>query len=867
MPTQLPVEIIGRIIQLVYHSSSKRKAILPLLLVSPTFRIETERLLYSHICLRTLSQVVRCFQTINARPNIPRTIRQLHISISLDSTLPDFSLFDFLSMNGAVQGGEQALRMRNARAAKYTGKVLRSFAVLVNRTLNKLVSLQEYSLSLGRPYGREELPFAPMWLPTQAPFKLRRFIVDLNLSPHMTRFLQSQPSITDLLAPQFSHQPGRLPLPQGALPKLRGLVVTPEVASLIVPGRPVKRVVLKSSTRQGPTRIIEGIVNAIPALAQSTIPVKSLDIVVPQMPATADLLLKPLAVGLPHLEHLTLRRAFILPSENVYDVYESEAFTAPLADFQHLKTLQLPAPPPYYHLREAGIMNEMIDPFAGAPITIHANINGQIFAGPAPAPPPVVFGPPLPPNFANPNGNDDNNGDEAGGHGAGGGVGGAVGGFFAIPLGGGGLFGGGILPPIHAGQQPPAGNGGNLPPPPAAGPGAGALPGFFQNLFGLGQQPPVNQNDNAANPPNPNGNGNAAALGAPLEPPAPAQDQAPGPDVANFDELMDDGADGEVVADFFVVTAGPMAGDEGENGDENDADLAGEQPEPQEENDDPAAQPGAANAGPLPPPPPLFNLNQVLNQATNLIMQQLQNHIQAQFGGINGLHVGGPGGVPNPAPAAANANANPAPTANANPLPGLAAATTPGEFDPDTELPDLEPLAGPHPAGGAATPPPPPGPAPPVNFQTTFVTAWNPDTGEMMMDAGGAGDPHDTRPPSARRDFKDPKVIEILDKGQRSLKGRELEILDKWKLGGFAPGLKSVVFDMDAVVRRRTIWTWKESASTAPQPTGSRFTTVSSGDEDGDVQIHNADEGTVEASSDVGGKWEVEYVDKGVYNL
>lgn len=179
-----------------------------------------------------------------------------------------------------------------------------------------------------------------------------------------------------------------------------------------------------------------------------------------------------------------------------------------------------------------------------------------------------------------------------------------------------------------------------------------------------------------------------------------------------------------------------------------------------------------------------------------MIMQQLQNHIQAQFGGINGLHVGGPGGVPNPAPAAANANANPAPTANA--LPGLAAAATPGEFDPDAELPDLEPLAGPHPAGGAATPPPPPppGPAPPVNFQTTFVTAWNPDTGEMMMDAGGAGDPHDARAPSARRDFKDPKVIEILDKGQRSLKGRELEILDKWKLGGFAPGLKSVVFDM-----------------------------------------------------------------------
>lgn len=193
-------------------------------------------------------------------------------------------------------------------------------------------------------------------------------------------------------------------------------------------------------------------------------------------------------------------------------------------------------------------------------------------------------------------------------------------------------------------------------------------------------------------------------------------------------------------------------------------------------------------------------MNQALNQATTMIMQQLQNHIQAQFGGINGLHVGVPGGVPNPAPAA-NANANPAPTANANPLPALAAAATPAELDPDADLPDLEPLAGPQPAGDAATPPPPPppGPAPPVNFQTTFVTTWNPDTGEMMMDAGGAGDPNDHRPPSARRDFKDPKVVEILDKGQRSLKGRELEILDKWKLGGFAPGLKSVIFDMVSI--------------------------------------------------------------------
>ncbi|KIO29252.1 hypothetical protein M407DRAFT_70734 [Tulasnella calospora MUT 4182] len=312
---QLPVEIIGRIIQLVYFSSSKRKAILPLLLVSPTFRIETERLLYSHLCLRTLSQVVRCFQTINARPNIPRTVRQLHVSVTLNSNLPAAGLFDFISLDGTVLGDEQVLRMREARAAKLTGKVLRPFGVLVHRTLNKLVSLQEYSLSLGNAPGRDELAFAPMWLPAQAPFTLRRFIVDLNLSPPMTRFLQSQPSITDLLAPHFYNQPGRLPLPKGSLPKLRGLVLSPEVASSIVPGRPVKRVVLKPSGQRGAPRMIDAITHAIPFLAQSTVPVKSIDLVAPQLPDITELLLKPLAAGLPYLEHIALRRSFIFPDE------------------------------------------------------------------------------------------------------------------------------------------------------------------------------------------------------------------------------------------------------------------------------------------------------------------------------------------------------------------------------------------------------------------------------------------------------------------------------------------------------------------------------------------------------------------------
>ncbi|KAG8920876.1 hypothetical protein FRC01_000553 [Tulasnella sp. 417] len=152
-----------------------------------------------------------------------------------------------------------------------------------------------------------------------------------------------------------------------------------------------------------------------------------------------------------------------------------------------------------------------------------------------------------------------------------------------------------------------------------------------------------------------------------------------------------------------------------------------------------------------------------------------------------------------------------------------------------------------------------------MNFQTTFITAINPQTGEMVMDAGAEGPDGMPLPPTRRRDYKDPKVIEILDKGQRELKSRELKILDKWKLGGYAPGLKSVVLEMDPHTRRRTIWTWKGSKPTAPQPTSSRLTTVSDGDDDGDVPIRNADDEALEVNANIGGMWNVEYVHKGAY--
>ncbi|KAG9026025.1 hypothetical protein FS837_004751 [Tulasnella sp. UAMH 9824] len=85
-------------------------------------------------------------------------------------------------------------------------------------------------------------------------------------------------------------------------------------------------------------------------------------------------------------------------------------------------------------------------------------------------------------------------------------------------------------------------------------------------------------------------------------------------------------------------------------------------------------------------------------------------------------------------------------------------------------------------------------------------------------------------------------------------------------MGGYAPNLKNVVFEMDQVTRRRTVWAWKGNQPTAPPATSSRLTTVSDGDDDGDVQIRNADDEALDVNSNVGGMWDVDYVHKGVYS-
>lgn len=73
----------------------------------------------------------------------------------------------------------------------------------------------------------------------------------------------------------------------------------------------------------------------------------------------------------------------------------------------------------------------------------------------------------------------------------------------------------------------------------------------------------------------------------------------------------------------------------------------------------------------------------------------------------------------------------------------------------------------------------------PLHFTTTFMGVVDPTTGTAMSDEDI---------PQPRVD--DPVVEEICEKGRRGVKAKELEVLERWKMGGFAPQLKTVSFDM-----------------------------------------------------------------------
>ncbi|KAG8908449.1 hypothetical protein FRB99_006654 [Tulasnella sp. 403] len=770
MPLQLPVEIIGRIIQLVYDSQPKRSAkpLLPLLRVSPTFRVEVERILYSTLYLKSSAQVVKCFTTICKRPHLPRTVRTLTVSLHLNSQVPPIDFWDFLLHPTASQSSTKERRFR------HTGRVLRAFALLVTRTLGTLTNLQDYSLSMGGHPGRDEVHFASIWLPANAPFRLRRFIVDLNLSPVMMAFLASQTSIVDLLAPSFTSD--RLPFSKDLLPKLRGLVATSPVGASLAAGRPIRRVVLKDKPRSD---TLTPLLNAIPELSKSTSTIKSFDGLVPDVTAVPGAIWTPLFTHLPDLENITFRRMF-LTSEDEYALYTSEEFCQPLSEFRNLKFLALPAPPPFTHLREAGVISELDDLANAPPLAIHANINAQIVHG---VPPPngqpgghpPIFGPPPPPGHPQ--------------------------------NAGGGTFHFNFQHGPGAQGAPPPGPPPLVPDPAPAG-AAQALPGlppFLQQLFGF--PPPANANQPGppqanAGPPPPGG----AAAENPIAPQG----------AINFSQTF-------VIQGNAAIPVNP--GPPGE--------MPGGPAPPPNGGIPVPLNPGGPNGPQQAPPAPFAGLINIGNQIAAATANMLN-----LFDQMHGNNPGNPTG--NDPDAAAEVPANPEGLDNAGGPQGLFdAAGDPAGMPATMFFPMHIPGLGPAPPGGAG-PPPPPGGNPdgePLQFNTTVFSLVDPITGAAIDEEA---------PP--RKPAPDPKREEVIEVGRRNLRDKELEILDKWKLGGYAPNLVSVHFDMDA--KRRTVWTWKQQASMTPAPA------PSSSENDNSATA----ETTETNRPGLDGHWEVEYI-------
>ncbi|KAG8886632.1 hypothetical protein FRB97_000052 [Tulasnella sp. 331] len=773
MATQLPVEIIGRILAVLYNGAATGKytpsALLSLSLVSPTFRAEAERLIYAHIHLKSTSQVVRCFQAVQRRPLLANYIRGLSIYLSLNSSEP-FLLWQMLGMPQA-----------STAKSRHLGRVMKPFGDLVTRTLVKMNNLQDYSLSLGGEPGRAELVFAAPWLPVNPPFRLRRFIVDLNLSPMMVNFLVSQPAIVDLLAPWF--QAERETIPRNALPQLKTILCNSPMAAALVPRRPVRRVAVKDT---GSARsVLAPILASLPELAKASVSVRQFDAAVNDMTTVGPMLWGSLQSHLPRLETITLRRPFAI-NEDVYAIYQSDTFTTPLASFSKLKHLVLPAPHPIVHLRAAGMVPTGTAPAtAGAVLDIFTNFGAQLHqAGQPPFPPPVNFhlnltagspdggaGAPQPPvDPGEPTQPPDEQWvllEEQ-----------------VVEV--------NVLDPIDVDDHPTA----NPPNPPAlvpfspppsppaavntAPPGPAAmlppLPPYLQDLMNMAWNPPPG-NAGAAG-------GGAGAIGgqAPLnaDNQAGAQGPLPFPGQGNMPWLgLGQG----------ILIHGTITHNIGQPGD-------APQVQPPNAGTAPAAPhfpfftfgPGGANPGgpppPQPPPPPPPPQQNPPQQNPHAGLHALGAQIQDTTTAIMNMIAQS--------------------QANVNQLQQQIAQTQTNLTQMQEDLTALETAAfGAGDGGGNGAPagaaggtgggpfPPPPMPMHmPVNFNTTFVVTAGDDVGDEDGLVPAPGVQHRRRP------VPNPRQAEVLEKARRGLKEKELSILEKWKLGGFIPNLKTVTFDM-----------------------------------------------------------------------
>ncbi|GLB42750.1 hypothetical protein LshimejAT787_1201990 [Lyophyllum shimeji] len=265
----LPVEILDYILQ-----SLTRSELLPCLTLNSAFYNITSRVLYRALEDLEPAQSVACLLQLEQNPRVQPFVRKLEIDWNTQ-TSPTVNLYR-----------------------------------LLHRVLKKVTALTVLSLEFPRPD-------TPLWILNGCTFSLRHFSTSLPCDQALARFLDTQPSLTELtlrgfpqgadniMPPFLSFSPSHatasrntFTLSPGALPKLSSLRTVhggPAIIASVVNGRPVQM----ASIALFPTSSSE----SLKALSLSASPMRRLSIMSFD-PAVQDYLLSEIATRFPQLEAL-----------------------------------------------------------------------------------------------------------------------------------------------------------------------------------------------------------------------------------------------------------------------------------------------------------------------------------------------------------------------------------------------------------------------------------------------------------------------------------------------------------------------------------------------------------------------------------
>ncbi|EJD01709.1 uncharacterized protein FOMMEDRAFT_22071 [Fomitiporia mediterranea MF3/22] len=289
----LPMEIFHQIFENV-----PRTTLTSVARTNTSFNEVSEKLIYRHLELTTISQAIQCFQTLQKKPQAAKSVREFVIMI------------------------------RDTRSC------VQNLGPLLSTVLRSMTQLTSLHVAI-------EGPYLPALNGCTFP-RLTTFSSIADLSPNPTplvEFFIRHPTITSVClggetpsndpslrnAPPFS-------LPPSALPSLTSYMGSRRLASIFVPGRPVKRITLAwhSQNVELEVRCI------VPPLGQASVPVASFSVATP---GWSPMLIRALAMCLPSLQSLRLHNV----SADYYNEAELfAALTSVLHLFSDLTRLELP---------------------------------------------------------------------------------------------------------------------------------------------------------------------------------------------------------------------------------------------------------------------------------------------------------------------------------------------------------------------------------------------------------------------------------------------------------------------------------------------------------------------------------------------